>query len=72
MMMALPVAALLGAFVTIASILPNGLFVAFVSAPFGGSLMALIAGLLLAFLRTRAEHRIEPAPDAYATRSITY
>jgi hypothetical protein len=69
MMMLLAVAALLGSFMTIAITLPYGLLVAFVSVPFGGSFMTLVAGLLLAFLRIRAEHRVKPV-SAYATRSI--
>jgi hypothetical protein len=71
MMMPLAVAALLGSFMTIAVILPYGLLVALVSAPFGASFLTLVVGLLLAFLRTRAEPRIKPASYAYATRSIT-
>ena len=54
-MMLLAFASLLGSFITTAAILPYVFLVALASAPFGGSLLAFIAGLLLAFLRTRAE-----------------
>jgi hypothetical protein len=69
------VAALLGGFVTFAILLPYGILIALVGAPFGGSFLTLMAGLLLALLRTRAERSIEPASDrptaAHITRSIT-
>jgi hypothetical protein len=55
------VAALLGGFATFAMLLPYGILVALLGAPFGGSLLCLMAGLLLALLRTRAERGVEPA-----------
>ena len=48
-------AALLGGFITFVTLMPYGLLVAIAGAPFGGSLTALVAGLVLAHLRTRAE-----------------
>ena len=57
------VAALLGGFVTFAIFLPYGILTALVGAPFGGSFLTLLAGLLLALLRTRAERSVEPASD---------
>lgn len=57
------VAALLGGFVTFAILLPYGILTALVGAPFGGSFLTLLAGLLLALLRTRAERSVEPASD---------
>ena len=48
------VAALLGGFATFAMLLPYGIFIALVGAPFGGSFLCLMAGLVLALLRTRA------------------
>ena len=54
-MMLLAFASLLGSFITTAATLPYDFLVALASAPFGGSFLAFIAGLLLAFLRTRAE-----------------
>jgi hypothetical protein len=69
------VAALIGGFITFAMLLPYGIFVALLGAPFGGSALTLMAGLLLAILRTRAEHSAEPASDtstaAHITRPIT-
>ncbi len=56
-MILLLVAALLGGFMTMAVLWPHGALVALACAPFGGSLLALMAGLLLAFLRTRAERQ---------------
>jgi hypothetical protein len=60
-MVLLLVAALLGGFATFAMLLPYGILVALLGAPFGGSLLCLMAGLLLALLRTRAERGVEPA-----------
>jgi hypothetical protein len=75
LMALLLVAALLGGLVTFAMLLPYGVLTALVGAPFGGSFMTLMAGLLLAFLRTRAERSIEPASDTptatHVTRPIT-
>ena len=63
-MMFLLVAAMLGGVVTFVGLLPYGALVALISMPFGGSLAALLAGLLLAMLRSRAERRAEAEPDA--------
>jgi membrane associated rhomboid family serine protease len=57
-------AALVGGIVTLAGLLPYGALIALISMPFGGSLAALLAGLLLAVLRSRAERRAEAEPDA--------
>ncbi|MBM6583933.1 hypothetical protein ILT44_27400 [Microvirga sp. BT689] len=69
------VAALLGGFMTFAVFLPFGVLTALLAAPFGGSLFTLMAGVLLAYLRTRAERRVEPAANmpsaAHVTRSAT-
>jgi hypothetical protein len=54
------VTALSGGFVTFVMLLPYGILTALVGAPFGGSLLAFMAGLLLALLRTRAERSIKP------------
>jgi hypothetical protein len=62
-MVLLLVAALLGGFITFAMLLPYGILTALVAAPFGGSFLTLLAGLLLALLRTRAELSVEPASD---------
>ncbi len=74
-MAVLLVAALLGGLVTFVVFLPSGVFTALVAAPFGGSLLTLMAGLLLAYLRTRAERRVEPASDiptsAHMTGAVT-
>lgn len=65
------VAALLGGFITFAMLLPYGIFVALVGVPFGGSFLCLMAGLLLALQRTRAERSVEPASDTPTTAHIT-
>jgi hypothetical protein len=69
------VATLLGGFITFALLWPYGILVALVGAPFGGSFLCLMAGLLLALLRTRAERDVDPASDmptaAHITRPIT-
>jgi hypothetical protein len=49
------VAALLGGSITFATLLPYGFFTALAATPLGGSLVTLLAGLILAVLRTRAE-----------------
>jgi hypothetical protein len=54
MMMILPTA-LIGGFVTVVVLWPYGAFLAFISAPFGGSFLALLAGLLLTFLERKQE-----------------
>jgi hypothetical protein len=63
MMVLLLVAALLGGFITFAVLWPYGVLVALVGAPFGGSFLCLMAGLLLALMRTRAKRGVEPASD---------
>jgi hypothetical protein len=69
------VAALLGGVMTFAVLLPYGILTALLAAPFGGSLLTLMAGVLLAYLRTRAERPVEAAantPSAtHVTRSAT-
>ena len=66
-MIVLLVAALLGGIITFAGLLPYGALIALISMPFGGSLAALLAGLLLAVLRSRAERHVETEP--YARRN---
>jgi hypothetical protein len=57
-MMILPTG-LIGASVTIVVLWPHGAFLALVSAPFGGSFLALLAGLLLTFLERKQERSIQ-------------
>jgi hypothetical protein len=57
LMIVLMVAALVGGLVTFAMLWPYGVLIALMGAPFGGSLLTLLAGLLLAFLSTRAEQK---------------
>jgi hypothetical protein len=52
-------AALLGGSVMFAVLWPCGDLTACIGAPFGGSALALLAGLLLAFIRTRGEQKQE-------------
>ena len=63
-MIVLVFAALIGGFGTLAVFWPYGAFTALVAAPFGGSLLALVAGLLLASLPRRTkqsqEHNAQP------------
>lgn len=54
-MILLLVAALLGGSFTFAMLLPYGILSAFIGAPLGGSLLCLLAGLVLALLRSRVE-----------------
>lgn len=54
-MVLLLAAALLGGSITFAMLSPYGLLIAVAGAPLGGSLATLIAGVILAVLRTRAE-----------------
>jgi len=74
-MVLLLVVALMGELVTFAMLLPYGMLVALVGAPFGGIFLYFMAGLFLAFLRTRAERSVEPVSDTltanHVTRSIT-
>ena len=49
------IAALLGGSITFTTLLSYGIFPALAGAPFGGSVLTLMAGLFLAFVRTRAE-----------------
>ena len=58
MILVLPTA-LIGASVTFALLWPHGAFLALVSAPFGGSFLALLAGLLLTFLERKQERSIQ-------------
>jgi hypothetical protein len=65
-MMILPTA-LIGASVTIVVLWPYGAFLALVSAPFGGSFLALLAGLPLTFLERKQERSIQAShPPAKA------
>jgi hypothetical protein len=57
MILVLPTA-LIGASVTFALLWPHGAFLALVSAPFGGSFLALLAGLLT-FLERKQERSIQ-------------
>ncbi|MBB4041553.1 small-conductance mechanosensitive channel [Microvirga flocculans] len=54
-MILLLVAALLGGSFTFAMLLPYGILSAFIGAPLGGSFLCLLAGLVLALLRSRVE-----------------
>jgi hypothetical protein len=65
------VAALLGGFITFAMLLPYGILTALLGAPFGGSFLTLMAGLLLALLRTRVERGVQPASDMPTTAHIS-
>jgi hypothetical protein len=56
-MLILPTA-LIGGFVTVVVLWPYGAFFALVSAPFGGSFLALLAGLLT-FLERKQERSIQ-------------
>ena len=67
-MIVLLAAALIGGLVTFAALLPYGVLIAFLGAPFGGSFLTLIAGLLLAFVRTRAERKQEHSARAALER----
>jgi hypothetical protein len=51
--------ALIGSFVTVVVLWPYGAFLALISAPFGGSFLALLAGLLLTFLERKQERSIQ-------------
>jgi hypothetical protein len=53
-MVLLLAAALLGGSITFVTLIPYGIFPALAGAPFGGSLLALVAGFVLAILRTRS------------------
>jgi hypothetical protein len=59
MMLLLPTTALIGGSVTFALLWPYGAFLALVSAPFGGSFLALLMGLQLAFLERKQERSIQ-------------
>jgi len=54
-MVLLLASALLGGSITFVTLLSYGILPALAGAPFGGSFLALLAGLLLASLRTAAE-----------------
>ncbi len=54
-MIVLLVAALVGGVVSLAVLWPYGALTAFLGAQLGATFLALTAGLLLAFLRTKAE-----------------
>jgi VanZ family protein len=63
-MIVLLTAALIGSLTTFAVLLPFGVLTALLSAPFGGSFLTLIAGLLLAFVSPRAERKQERSVQA--------
>jgi hypothetical protein len=63
-MIVLLAAALIGGLVTFVALLPYGVLIALLGAPFGGSFLTLIAGLLLAFVRTQAERTQEQSVQA--------
>jgi hypothetical protein len=65
------VAALVGGFTTFAMLLPHGVLTALVATPFGGSFLCLIAGLLLALLRTRGERSAGSTSDMPTATHIT-
>jgi hypothetical protein len=58
-MLFIPTTALIGGSVTFALLWSYGAFLALVGALFGGSFLALLAGLLLAFLERKQEHSIQ-------------
>jgi hypothetical protein len=65
------IAALLGGFAIFGVLLPHGALTALVATPFGGSFLCLMAGLLLALLRTRAERSVEATSDVPTASHIT-
>jgi heme A synthase len=71
MMALLLVAAFLGGLMTFVVLLPLGVLTALVAAPLGGSLLTLMAGLLLAYLRTKAERRVEPTSNTPTAADMT-
>jgi hypothetical protein len=70
-MLLLLAAALLGGLITFAVLWPYGALIAIVGAPFGGSALALLAGLLLAFLRTRVERQAKRRVLPSTTKTTT-
>ena len=68
-MIVLLAAALIGGLVTFAVLVPDGVLIALLGAPFGGSFSTLVAGLLLAFVRTRAGRKQEQSVQASLERS---
>jgi hypothetical protein len=64
MMLFIPTTALIGGSVTFALLWSYGAFLALVGALFGGSFLALLAGLLLAFLERKQEHSIQASSPA--------
>jgi hypothetical protein len=63
-MVVLIVAAILGGLSTFALLFPYGALAAFIGAPFGGSFLALVVGMLMAFRSARAERRQEQSHGA--------
>jgi membrane associated rhomboid family serine protease len=55
---------LIGGLATFAVLLPFGALTALLGAPFGGSFLTLIAGLLLAFISPRAKRKQEQSVQA--------
>jgi membrane protein implicated in regulation of membrane protease activity len=64
-MILLMVATSIGGAVTVAVLWPFGALTALLSAPFGGSFLALVAGLSLAILRTRVERKQERSTASF-------
>ncbi len=56
--------ALIGGLITLTVLWPSGALIALAGAPFGGSLSAAIAGLLLAWLRAKAERESRRSVEA--------
>lgn len=68
-MFMLLVAGLIGGAVTFATLWPHGVLTALISAPFGGSLFILLAGLFVASSRAKAELRQERSIRASQTET---
>lgn len=56
-MLLVVISAIIGGIGTFSLMLPNGLLAAFLSAPLGGSVLALLAAVYLAFLRVKPSRR---------------
>ncbi len=66
------VAALLGGLMAFVALLPYGTLTALGGASLVGSVLTLMAGLLLAYVRARAERRDEPASNVRSSPRITH
>jgi hypothetical protein len=69
-MFLLVVAAYVGSLATAAILWSQGVLVAVAAAPLGGSLIALVVSLLLAWVRIRADHKSSPVNSR--TRSVAH